>query len=269
MDLGYFFIVLGDIIIAVVVLLIICFLLRRLAAKDRHSGFLDHRLPGAGYLSASMELSMGFLEEIKDIFANIDMAVKYLSDAASPEKAPDLKPQLTQIAGEASRGHRLIDKFSRFLRDEDPVISDVRINDLLDDLTGFLQRELVRRGIEVVRDFQETLPPVRSDLGKLRQVFQNLFLNAVSAFENGGRIHLKTRAEESRVTVVVGDNGPGIPAGDLKRIFEPLYTTKPRGTGMELSICKTILDQLGGAIEVNSRPLSGSEFIVRLPDRMH
>jgi len=263
-----FSIVLGIIPIVAAMLLITSRLLRRLDAKDLRLKLLEHQLRRTSYLSATMELSMGFFEEIKDIFANIDMSVKVLSDRSSPEKTSDLKTRLAQIAGESARGHNLIDRFSKFVRDEDPVVSDVPVNDLLDDLTGFFHRELIRRGIEVVRDFQQPPPRVRSDRGKLRQVLQNLFLNAVSALENGGRIHLKTRTEESRVTVTVGDNGPGIPAGNINRIFEPLFTTDSRNCGLGLSICKTILEQLGGAIEVNSRPASGSEFIIRLPYRM-
>jgi two-component system NtrC family sensor kinase len=260
--------ILGSILIAATVLFTTGSLVRRLEAKGRRLGFLYSQLRRTSHQSASLELARGFFEEIKDIFANIDLSAKYLSDLRPTGDIPDLKTPLAQIAGEASRGHGLIDRFSGFVRDEDPVVSDVQVNALLDDLAAFLHRELARRGIEVVRDYQEALPPVRSDRGKLRQVLQNLFLNAVAALENGGRLHLKTRSHGGHITVVVGDNGPGIPPGDLERIFEPLYTTHPRSAGLGLPICRTILHQLGGSISVGSGARGGSEFTVRLPDRM-
>lgn len=258
--------ILGSILIAVTVLLTTGSLVRRLEAKGQRLRILDDQLRRTSFLSASMELAMGFLEEIRDIFANIDAAVKCQEDATGPEQPQN--PHMLQIADEAARGHELIGRFCKFVGDEDPVITDVQVNDLLDDLLAFLHRELARRGIEVVRDYQPRLSPVRSDRAKLRQVFQNLVLNAVSALEKGGRILLETRMEGGHITVVIADTGPGISPGNRPRIFEPLFTTRPRGTGLGLTICRTILDQLGGTIGVDSTSGQGAEFTVRLPERL-
>ena len=243
-------------------------LVRLLEAKGQRLRILDGQLRRTSYLSATLELSMGFFEEIKDILSNIDVSAKWLTGRSPETASSDMKESISQIAGEASRAYQLMDKFSVYVRDEDPIVTEVHINDLLDELLSFMSRMLKHRRIQVDRDFQKPLPSMRSDRRKLRQVFQNLLLNAVSALKEGGNIQLTTRAEDSLVTVVISDNGPGIPDADLARVFEPLYTTKKRGAGLGLSICRTILDQLGGSISVHSRPGEGAAFTVTLPGKM-
>ena len=178
------------------------------------------------------------------------------------------KETLFQIAREASRGHVLVDKFVRFVRPEEPIVTKVRVNELLDDLVAFLGKEFQRLNIRVVRDYQTPSPDLRSDRGKLRQVFQNLLLNAIAALGKGGRLDLVTRAENDRVVVVVRDTGPGISKAERAKIFEPLYSTKPQGTGLGLPICKAIMDQLGGSLTLDSQPGQGASFTVVLPNHL-
>lgn len=239
-----------------------------LEAKGRSMRMLDRQLRRTSYLSSSMELSLGFLEELKDILANIDLSARYLSDHTPAGTSADGIESVCQITQEASRGHLLVNKFLQFVRADEPIVSDIDPNDLLDDLLAFLHKELQRRDIQVVRDYQAPLPGVRSDRGKLRQVFQNLLLNAMAALDRSGRIHLITRTDGQRLTVTVRDNGPGIAPADQAKIFEPFYTTKSQGTGMGLPICRTILNQLAGTLRVDSQPGQGAAFTVELPCRM-
>jgi signal transduction histidine kinase len=239
-----------------------------LEAKGRSVRMLDKQLRRTSYLSASMELSLGFFEELKDILANIDAAAQCLAPRESDPMSSEGRETVAQITREASRGHLLIQKFLRFVRVDEPIVSDVDLNALLDDLLAFLHKELARRDLQVARDYQAPLAAVRSDKSKLRQVFQNLLLNAMAALEKGGRIELQTRCADDRVTVAIRDDGPGIAAVDQEKIFEPFYTTKPQGTGLGLPISRTILDSLEGTLRVDSQPGQGAAFIVELPCRM-
>ena len=135
----------------------------------------------------------------------------------------------------------------------------------MDDLLEFLVSELDFKNIKVKRDYQDHLPVIRSDNSKLRQVFQNIVLNAVSAVEKDGEISLTTSADKNGVTVTVADNGPGIPEENIDQVFDPLFTTKPEGTGLGLSICLSITQKLGGSISVRSKPKRGASFIIQLP----
>jgi signal transduction histidine kinase len=107
-----------------------------------------------------------------------------------------------------------------------------------------------------------------TDPGLLRQVLINLLTNAFDAVERGGTVSLAARVENADdVIVTVSDTGAGIPPADLRRIFEPFYTTKGRGkgTGLGLAICRELVAALGGSIGVESTPGSGSTFKVSLP----
>jgi|GEM_PF-7023633 len=243
-------------------------LIAMLEASGQSLRSLDKQLRRTSHLSSSMELSLGFFEEIKDVLANIDMSVQCLAAPEMAARPAEWRDTLAQIKNEASRGHALVERFRHFVRVEEPIVAEVQVNELLEDLLLFLHKELKRRNIEIIREYQEPLASIRSDRGKLRQVFQNLFLNAMAALGRGGQIRLMTRSNGDHVTVAIGDSGPGIAPADQVKIFEPLYTTKAGGTGLGLTICLSILNQLGGKISVESQPAQGATFTVELPCRI-
>jgi PAS domain S-box-containing protein len=120
------------------------------------------------------------------------------------------------------------------------------------------------------------LPPVLCNVGELNQVFLNLIVNAAHAVEDAGkdavngRIEIETRADGEMAQISIADNGCGIPAANLAKIFDPFYTTKEvgRGTGQGLAIARSIVvDRHGGEVDVQSSPGVGTTFTVRLPVR--
>ena len=122
-------------------------------------------------------------------------------------------------------------------------------------------------GIEVVKDFDRTLPPVPVYAGELNQVWTNLIDNAVQAMNGSGRLTLRTSRDRDFVRVEIGDTGPGIPAELRQRIFEPFFTTKPigQGTGLGLDISyRIVVARHGGELTVESEP-GDTRFIVCLP----
>jgi two-component system NtrC family sensor kinase len=108
-----------------------------------------------------------------------------------------------------------------------------------------------------------------TDAALLRQIVINLLTNGLDAVEKGGRVSLTADVQGEEVVILVRDTGTGIPPDDLRRIFEPFYTTKGRGkgTGLGLAICRELVAALGGKIEVESTAGAGSAFTVRLPLR--
>ena len=128
------------------------------------------------------------------------------------------------------------------------------------------QKDLQRITIE--RRFAEDCPPARGEAARLAQVVLNLLLNAADAIQGEGTITLEVRPIEGGfVELAVADTGPGIPASIREHLFEPFVTTKPpgQGTGLGLAVCHTIIERLGGTIEVDSPPEGGARFVVRLP----
>jgi len=260
----YVFILAGMIILGTV-LLTVNSLVSRLESKSRSISRLDKQLRRASYLSSSMELCLGFFYEIKDVLVNINVTAELLEDQLKAEKTNEIETGMEQISSQVLRGRTQLDKFIRFIRASDPIIIEINVNDMLDDLLYFMQKELEFFNIQIVRDYKVQIPFIRNDRGKLRQVFQNIVLNAVSAIEKDGVIILKTSSDHKRVTVTISDNGPGIPPENLEKIFESLYSSKPEGTGLGLSICRDILTKLGGTISVTSKEAKETSFIVDLP----
>lgn len=93
-------------------------------------------------------------------------------------------------------------------------------------------------------------------------VFSNLITNAVQAIENNGELNLRINEEPKEVIVEIEDSGSGIPQENISKIFEPLFTTKPTGTGLGLVSCKNIVEQHGGTISICNNP---TVFTVKLP----
>jgi signal transduction histidine kinase len=122
-------------------------------------------------------------------------------------------------------------------------------------------------GIQVVKDFDRTLPTVPAYPGELNQVWTNLIDNAAQAMGGEGVLTVRTARDGDRVLVDIGDTGPGIPEQNLRRVFEPFFTTKPvgEGTGLGLDISyRIVVNSHGGDITVTSRP-GDTHFQVRLP----
>ena len=137
---------------------------------------------------------------------------------------------------------------------------------------SFVEKMAEKSGITVKSDLASALPPCLVDLRQLRQVFLNLLKNAMEAMPKGGTITVRCgyspngiSANEGAVTVEVEDTGIGVPSRDLETIFKPFYSTKQKGMGLGLSLCKGIIEKHGGRIRVESQEGKGSRFIVEIP----
>lgn len=250
-----------------IILLIGNDLVSQLESKRGAIRSLDRQLRRTSYLSSSMELSLGCFREVKDTVFNVDSAIAVLREEPVFEESIWLRESVEQIHSEVQRARMAVERFLRYIQPHPPIISDVDVHKLLDELMDILDRELRFRNIGVRRSFVETLPMLRSDSSKLRQVFQNIVLNALDALDRKGEISLVTTLCEKGVAISIIDNGPGISKTDLDKIFEPLWTTRPQGTGLGLPICRDILDRLGGNIAIESEPGKGTAVTITLPLR--
>jgi signal transduction histidine kinase len=123
------------------------------------------------------------------------------------------------------------------------------------------------RRITMDREIETPLPSIMGNRGRLQQVLMNLLLNAVDAMPEGGTIAVRASASAGRVRLTVSDTGVGIPAEHLEKIYDPFFTTKPRGqgTGLGLSVSYGIIKEHAGTLTAESAPGEGSRFIVSLP----
>jgi two-component system NtrC family sensor kinase len=114
-------------------------------------------------------------------------------------------------------------------------------------------------------DIPKDLPPVSCRQGDLEQLFLNLITNARDAMHDGGRLSVHARTDGDWIEIIIADTGCGIPPVDLTRVQEPFFTTKPDGTGLGLTICRSIVWEMGGELNIASRPGEGTRVTVRVP----
>ena len=262
--------ILGGILILGTVLLTTNYLFARLETKRRNIRFLDDQLRHSSRMASSMKLATGLIRDVNDSLSNIDMVAAWIQelmhkDLSQEENRKEITESLQQIKAEISRTRQSTEKVLKATRPTMPLIQDIRINDLLDEILDLLDRELHFARITVRKDYLEGLPSIKSDPSQLRQVFQNLMLNAIAAIPKEGEITLGTRQDREGIKVFVEDNGLGIPGDILDKIFDSRFTAKQDGTGLGLSISAKILEKLGGRISVESRLAEGARFTVDLP----
>jgi PAS domain S-box-containing protein len=167
---------------------------------------------------------------------------------------------------------RLEEILRRLLDTARPAGQDIVKVDLAEaakSCLDLLEPRLMEKGIKLTRRFAPDLPPANGDLTGLEQALKNLLLNAMEAVDQGGKITVWTRlvttGEGSLLEVGVRDNGPGVPPGDIPRLYTPFHTRKSRGTGLGLYNVKRIALAHQGEVVLRNRPGKGASFALRLP----
>jgi signal transduction histidine kinase len=211
------------------------------------------------------------LSEAHTELERLEKGFKILGPAAFPDVISRVVRRLTayRLLGEIENGSKRISELVRSIKeysfmDQAPE-QEVDIHQGLES-TLTMMNHVLKHGIEVVRDYDKSLPPICARGSELNQVWTNLIDNAASAMKGKGELRIRTARENDRVLVEIRDNGPGIPANIQTRIFEPFFTTKPmgEGTGLGLDMVRRIISTHHGDIQVQSQP-GDTRFQIRLP----
>lgn len=172
---------------------------------------------------------------------------------------------------------KIVTDLKSFSKEDETEYQQVDIHDLI-EATLYVIHDDSKYDIEINKNFEQSLPPIKCFPQKLSQVFINLLINAAQAIEGKGlititteRVKSKRRLGEPKIRITVADNGCGIPADKLNRIFDPFYTTKSikTGTGLGLSIAYDIIKAHGGRITVRSSVGEGTVFSITLPQEIN
>ncbi|HEX3482711.1 MAG TPA: ATP-binding protein [Kofleriaceae bacterium] len=227
--------------------------LRRLEVQSRRS----ERLAMIGQLAA------GIAHEIRNPLASISGSVELLRQGPSP--SDEDRTLMAIVHREIQRLNVLIGDLLDYAnpRPAQPVDFDLGV--MVEETLQVARREQAFAAIELAFSVDRPLP-LHADPAKLRQVLWNLLRNAADAAALGGHhVRVDARREPDATTLVVTDDGPGIPADQLTRIFDPFFTTKAKGTGLGLATCHTIIAEHGGHIDAASEPGKGTRMTVSLP----
>jgi len=210
------------------------------------------------------ELSSTIAHEIRNPVAAAKSLVQQMGeDPTSIENVEYAKVAL----GELDRVERRISHLLKYAKEEDYSFALANLATVVDSALGQMRAKLDAASVKVARNYIAG-PTVRADAEKLRQVFANLLDNAIDALGSVAeerRIDLFVENGDRRATVRVRDNGCGIAADKVERIFNPFFTTKEHGTGLGMAISKKIVEAHGGSIDVASEVGRGTEFRIVLP----
>jgi signal transduction histidine kinase len=226
---------------------------------------LQQRIQLKENLAALGELSAGIAHEFKNALATISGYAQLIESETSPAEALDYAGRILEQTRNITH---VITEFLKYARPLE--IPDERVP--LQTLTERVVAEVKEALPQVKIRWEGTFGDAGGDEGLLRQALLNLARNAAEACAlaaDGGQVTVRgeiVRGEEAGVQrICVGDNGPGIPADVLPKLFRPFFTTKAKGTGLGLAVVQKIIVQHGGQVEVRNRPEGGAEFIVTLP----
>ncbi len=215
-------------------------------------------------LAALGQLAAGIAHEIRNPLTSINILIHSLTENFPPESAR--REDLRVIEEEIRRINEIVDQFLRFARPAPPRLQKADALSIFEETLQLLRPQMEKYRIIVQKEFQ-VLRPISMDREQMKQVILNLFLNAVQAMPNGGRLTLRGQVLEDGhwVTLSVQDSGMGIRSENMDKLFDPFFSTKEGGVGLGLSIAHRIIDQHHGKIEVESAPGKGTLLTVWLP----
>jgi len=188
-------------------------------------------------------------------------------DPASLKNTEEYRTAFAKIKAQVKRASTITHRLLGFSRSTDGLKSATKINTLVEETVSFLEKEAANHRIAIRRNLGSDLPEITTDTTQLQQVFLNILNNAFDAIGNDGAVTISTSLSDGQLAVEFADSGPGLPEEVLKKVFEPFFTTKKAGsgTGIGLAISYSIVERLGGSIEVRNGKQGGCIFRVNLP----
>ncbi|ODS30583.1 MAG: two-component sensor kinase [Candidatus Scalindua rubra] len=217
-------------------------------------------------LAALGTLASGVSHELRNPLGAIKNAVFLLKRKLSRKVLPDIDEKVIQFLDimdiEIDRSSKIINDLLGFTRVTKPtrIATDITIV-----VNEALSRVEIAKNIKLSKNFTSNLPMVMIDANQIGQVLINLIENACQAMPDGGELRISSRESKGFVEIEITDSGCGIPEKEVKKIFDPLYTTKPKGTGIGLAVCNGIIQKHNGTIDVKSQEGKGTNMFIKLP----
>jgi len=211
------------------------------------------------------QLAGGVAHELRDPLGVISNAVYYLQ-MTLPDAAETANKHLEIISSQVQKSAKIISDLLGLglCHNGSTPKEEIALSELLDRI---LARHYPPEKVEVTTKIASDLPSIFVDRAQIEQVLGNLIINAYQAMPGGGTLTVKAQAKNDKVHLSVTDTGCGIPGKNMKKLFEPLFTTKSRGIGLGLSVAKNLIELNEGEIVVESKDGKGCTFTVTLPTK--
>ncbi len=230
---------------------------------------LESKIQHTEKVASIGQLAAGIAHEINNplgvILCHIDL-IKGADNLSS-----EIRADLEIIEKHAGNCRTIISDLLKFAHQHVSVKEPISINVLIEEVVLMVSSQLRKQSIDIEMHLEQDIPAITLDANKMKQVFINLLINSSQAIGENGMIAIRSiyENENRKVTIIVEDSGPGIPADILDKIFDPFFTTKPpgQGTGLGLSVSYGIIQDHNGEITAESLPGKPTRFVISLPVR--
>jgi two-component system sensor histidine kinase HydH len=223
---------------------------------------LKDQLVKAEHLSSLGEMVAGISHEIRNPLGIISSSAELLKKKMRPPDA--LNDIVNIIVAESRRLNNIISDFLNYARPQKPQRHPCRIDEVISKNIHFLEHQMKANGYAIKTIFDEHIPEIMADEDMLYQAFLNLLINGMQAMPDGGVLAVTVETGDD-LSICFEDEGQGVPAAVLEKIWDPFFTTKEKGTGLGLGIVKNIIEAHDGTIRIENRPEKGARIYVSFP----
>jgi len=227
---------------------------------------VEERIRRQDRLLALGEMAAGMAHEIRNPLAGIKTGVEYLGRFLEGKKTDSVK----LIVGEIDRLNRIVTDMTQYANRPPIRLDTVRLQDIIELSLSFLKNKIDGKGIKIVNRISKNIPRLKLDCDQIREVFDNILLNAIQATEKNDKIRLSTKflKKAKMIEIIIEDTGSGISTKDKEKIFNPFFTTKRGGTGLGLSITHRIISEHKGYVSISGREGQGTTVKIGLPTEL-
>ncbi len=227
---------------------------------------MQEKLIRSERLAAIGQLAGGVGHELRNPLGAIKNAAYYVKGKVAQSELSQKEPRVMEfldiMEDEINSSNKIINDLLGFSRVGKPSVSPAQIKNVIE---AALSRTPIPENIELTKKLDADLPEIEIDADQVRQVLANMITNAVEAMPEGGKLTIAARGKDECLEVEIADTGCGIPQEAVGKIFDPLFTTRAKGIGLGLALCKAIIDRHEGYIQVESQVGKGTTFTMKLP----
>lgn len=236
-------------------------LARLVQQRTRQLEISREKLVKAERLAAIGELAAQVGHDLRNPLTSINTAIYLLDSMLDENVNKEVRLAIDTMKKSIDHANRIIEELLEYSRG---TLAETKVERLKPLIQSAIDRLRVPKNVEIYMDVPNDLI-ADVDASKIQRVFENLIKNSIDALPKGGKISIIGSSDDVRVWVEVVDNGMGIKKKDLANMFKPLFTTKPKGMGLGLPICKRIIEAHGGSISIESKYGEGTKVRVELP----
>ena len=215
----------------------------------------------AGRLAAVGSVAAQVAHDLRNPLTAINTNLFYLSEAFRDKVDEKVKESIKTMQAAVSHANKIVEDLLEYSRPTELKVKGLPLRPVVNDTIGSMEIPSdVKLNVRIPASAK-----VDGDASKLMRVFRNVILNAVESMPKGGELEIASDVRGDKVVTTIRDTGEGIREADMAKLFTPFFTTKARGLGLGLSICKRLVEAHGGTIEVKSRPGQGTTVSIVLP----